>query len=97
MLIVGCGATGTVIANHLARAGVGHLTVVDRDFIELNNLQRQLLYDEHDLAQNLPKAAAAERKLRAINSEIEVRGLVSDVNAENIERLMAGMTLASCN
>jgi adenylyltransferase/sulfurtransferase len=93
VLIVGCGATGTVIANHLARAGVGHLTVVDRDFIELNNLQRQLLYDEHDLAENLPKAAAAERKLRAINSGIEVRGLVSDVNAENIEGLLAGMTL----
>ncbi len=93
VLVVGCGATGTVIANHLARAGVGHLTVADRDFIELNNLQRQLLYDEHDLAENLPKAAAAERKLRAINSEIEVRGLVTDVNAENIEALIAGMTL----
>ena len=93
VLVVGCGATGTVIANHLARAGVGHLTVVDRDFIELNNLQRQLLYDEQDLADNLPKAAAAERKLRAINSEIEVRGLVTDVNAQNIEDLMAGMTL----
>jgi len=93
VLVVGCGATGTVIANHLARAGVGHLTVVDRDFIELNNLQRQLLYDEQDLADNLPKAAAAERKLRVINSEIEVRGLVTDVNAENIEDLIAGMTL----
>ena len=54
--IIGCGATGTVIANHLARAGVGYLTVVDRDFIELNNLQRQLLFDEQDLAENLPKA-----------------------------------------
>jgi adenylyltransferase/sulfurtransferase len=59
----------------------------------MNNLQRQLLNEEHDLAENLPKAAAAERKLRAINSEIEVRGLVSEVNAENIEALMAGMTL----
>lgn len=93
VLVVGCGANGTNIANHLARAGVGHLTVVDRDFIELNNLQRQLLFDEIDLAQNLPKAVAAERKLRAINSDIDVRGLVSDVNAENIESLIAGMTL----
>jgi adenylyltransferase/sulfurtransferase len=93
VVVVGCGATGTVIANHLARAGVGHLTIVDRDFIELNNLQRQLLFDEQDLAENLPKAVAAERRLRAINSEIEVQGLVSDVNAENIERLIAGATV----
>jgi adenylyltransferase/sulfurtransferase len=93
VVVIGCGATGTNIANHLARAGVGHLTIVDRDFIELNNLQRQMLFDEADLADNLPKAIAAERKLRAINSEIEVTGLVSDVNAENIEALIAGTTL----
>ena len=92
-VVIGCGANGTVLANHLARAGVGRLTVVDRDFIELNNLQRQLLFDEQDLVQNLPKAAAAERKLRAINSEIEVNGLVSDVNAENIESLIEGATI----
>ncbi|MEW5958845.1 MAG: ThiF family adenylyltransferase [Chloroflexota bacterium] len=93
VVVVGCGATGTVIANHLARAGVGRLTIVDRDFVELNNLQRQLLFDEQDLAQNLPKAVAAERKLRAINSDIEVQGLVTDVNAENIEALIKGATL----
>ncbi len=93
VVVVGCGATGTVIANHLARAGVGHLTIADRDFVELNNLQRQLLFDEQDLADNLPKAVAAERKLRAINSEIDVTGLVTDVNAENIEALIAGATL----
>ncbi len=93
VVIIGCGATGTVIANHLARAGVGHLTIVDRDFIELSNLQRQLLFDEQDLAQNLPKAIAAERKLRAINADITVRGLVTDVNAENIEALIAGATV----
>lgn len=93
VVVIGCGATGTVIANHLARAGVGRLTIVDRDFIELNNLQRQLLFDEYDLADNLPKAAAAERRLRAINSEIEVQGIVSDVNPENIESLIAGATL----
>jgi adenylyltransferase/sulfurtransferase len=93
VVIIGCGATGTVIANHLTRAGVGHLTIVDRDFIELNNLQRQLLFDEQDLAAHLPKAIAAERKLRAINSDIEIRGIVTDVNAENIESLIAGATL----
>jgi adenylyltransferase/sulfurtransferase len=93
VVIIGCGATGTVIANHLARAGVGHLTVADRDFIELNNLPRQLLFDEQDLAANLPKAIAAERKLRAINSDIEVHGLVTDVHAENVETLIKGATL----
>jgi adenylyltransferase/sulfurtransferase len=93
VVIIGCGATGTVIANHLARAGVGHLTIVDRDFIELNNLQRQLLFDEQDLAENLPKAVAAERKLRTINSEIEIHGVVADVNPENIEALIKGATL----
>jgi len=93
VVVVGCGATGTMIANHLARAGVGELILIDRDFIELNNLQRQLLFDEDDLAANLPKAVAAERKLRAINSDIMITGLVSDVNAENIETLIAGATL----
>lgn len=93
VVIIGCGANGTIIANHLARAGVGHLTIVDRDFIELNNLQRQVLFDEQDLAENLPKAIAAERKLRAINSDIEVRGLVSDVDAENIESLIEDATV----
>ena len=93
VVIIGCGATGTVIANHLARAGVGHLIIADRDFVELNNLQRQLLFDEQDLAQNLPKAVAAERKLRAVNSDIEVQGLATDVNAENIETLIEGATV----
>ncbi len=93
VVVIGCGATGTVIANHLARTGVGHLTIVDRDFVELNNLQRQVLFDEQDLAENLPKAVAAERKLRAINSDIEIRGLVSDVNAENVEALIQGATV----
>src|SRR5579871_5688275 len=64
--IIGCGALGTVLANNLARAGVGHLTIADRDFIEANNLQRQVLFDEDDLARNLPKAIAAVEKLRRI-------------------------------
>jgi len=93
VVVIGCGANGTNIANLLARAGVGQLTVIDRDFIELSNLQRQMLFDEQDLAQNLPKAIAAERKLKAINSDIEVRGVVSDVNPENIEALIEGATL----
>ena len=66
--LCGCGALGTVLANALVRAGVGHLRLVDRDFIETNNLQRQVLFDEHDVAENLPKAEAAARKLAAINS-----------------------------
>ncbi|MEM7029432.1 MAG: ThiF family adenylyltransferase [Chloroflexota bacterium] len=93
VVVIGCGATGTVIANHLARTGVGNLVIVDRDFIELNNLQRQLLFDEADLAANLPKAIAAEKKLRAINADITVQGIVSDVNAENIEALIEGADL----
>ena len=70
--VCGCGALGTVLANHLARAGVGHIRIVDRDFIETHNLQRQILFDEQDVADNLPKAEAAARKLRRINSAIHV-------------------------
>lgn len=86
--IVGCGATGTVLANHLARAGVGHLRIVDRDFVEGNNLQRQLLFDEEDVRGGTPKARAAEARLRAVNSEIEIEGVVADVHAGNIEDLI---------
>ena len=75
VVLVGCGADGTLIADRLVRAGVGHLTLIDRDFIELNNLQRQVLYDEDDLRENLPKAVAAERKLRRTNSEVELTGI----------------------
>src|SRR6187431_190973 len=83
-IVCGCGALGTVIANTLARAGVGHLRIVDRDFIELNNLQRQVLFDEDDLAAGLPKAIAAGNKLRRINSTIEIEPLVTDVNHTNV-------------
>jgi molybdopterin-synthase adenylyltransferase len=86
--IIGLGATGSVLANHLARAGVGHLRLVDRDFVELNNLQRQLLYDETDVAEVLPKAVAAARKLRRINSNIEIEDIVADVSPVNIEGLI---------
>ncbi|MGB8648992.1 MAG: ThiF family adenylyltransferase [Anaerolineae bacterium] len=93
VLIVGCGATGSVIANTLARAGVGQLTIADRDFIELNNLQRQILFDEEDIAAGFPKAVAAANKLRKINSSIAVRPVVADINAENIEELVQAADL----
>lgn len=86
-LVVGCGALGTVIANMLARAGVGHLIIVDRDFIELTNLQRQVLFDEDDVRDAIPKAEAAKRKLATINSQVKVTAVVDDVNHTNIEKL----------
>lgn len=88
VLIVGMGALGTVVANHLARAGVGHLVFCDRDYVELSNLQRQTLFDEEDVEQFLPKAVAAERKLRKLNSEIEIEGHVTDISSSNIEEFI---------
>ncbi len=88
VVLVGCGATGTVIANHLVRAGIGYLRIVDRDYIELNNLQRQLLFDEDDIEAGLPKAVAAAQKLRRINSTIEVEPVVVDVDAGNVVQLV---------
>jgi adenylyltransferase/sulfurtransferase len=82
--LCGCGALGTVLANALVRGGVGHLRLVDRDFIETNNLQRQVLFDEHDVAENLPKAEAAARKLGAINSSVYVEPVVTDIDRTNI-------------
>ena len=87
-LVCGCGALGSVIANTLARAGVGHLRIVDRDFLELNNLQRQVLYDESDVAAGLPKAIAAQAKLRQINSQIEIDAIVADVDYTNVAGLL---------
>ncbi|MGE0605501.1 MAG: ThiF family adenylyltransferase [Pirellulales bacterium] len=86
-LIVGCGALGTVLANTLVRAGVGHVRIVDRDFVELNNLQRQVLFDEDDVAGTLPKAVAAADKLRRINSQVEIEPIVADVDHTNIVAL----------
>jgi len=93
VVIVGCGALGTAQANALVRAGVGAIRIIDRDFVEESNLQRQLLFDESDAAANLPKAVAAERKLRAINSEVRIEGLVTDVGGHNIESLVGGFDL----
>lgn len=87
-LVVGCGALGTVIANMLARAGVGHLVIVDRDFIEITNLQRQVLFDEADVRDAIPKAEAAKRKIAQINSQVEVTAVVDDVNHTNLEKLI---------
>ena len=92
-LICGCGALGSVIANTLARAGVGYLRIVDRDFLELNNLQRQVLFDEQDVAARLPKAIAADKKIRQINGAIEIDPQVVDINHRNILQLADSMDL----
>src|SRR5690348_15975823 len=85
--LCGCGALGTVLANALVRAGVGRLRLVDRDFIETSNLQRQVLFDEADVAANLPKAVAASRKLGAINSAVSVEPVVTDIDRTNVEEM----------
>ncbi len=87
-VVVGCGALGTVVASALVRAGVGRVRVVDRDFIETHNLQRQILFTERDIAENLPKAEAAERHLREANSAVEVEGVVADFSRSNAETLV---------
>jgi molybdopterin-synthase adenylyltransferase len=89
VLIVGCGALGSHLAEALARAGVGRLRVVDRDVVELHNLQRQALFDEQDVAARLPKAEATARRLRRINSTITVDARVLDLNPRNVEELIA--------
>lgn len=91
--LIGCGALGSSLANLLVRAGLGFLRVVDRDFIELNNLQRQTLFDEQDIADHLPKAAAACRKLERVNSAVRVEPVVADVTAANVETLCEGADL----
>ncbi len=93
VLICGCGALGSMLATLLARAGVGMLRIVDRDFLELNNLQRQMLYDEADVAAQYPKAIAAAEKLRQINSSIQIEPHVADISAANILELASGMDL----
>jgi adenylyltransferase/sulfurtransferase len=86
-LVCGCGALGSVIAGTLVRAGVGFVRIVDRDFVELNNLQRQFLFDEEDAAGTLPKAVAAAEKLRRVNSAVEIDPIVADVTHLNIAKL----------
>jgi molybdopterin/thiamine biosynthesis adenylyltransferase len=93
VLIVGCGALGTVIANSLVRAGVGFVRIIDRDFIELNNLPRQILFDEEDIRKGLPKAIAAAEKLRLINSDVKIEPIVADLTSGNIEELIKDVDL----
>jgi len=91
--IVGCGATGSAVASLLARSGVGTLRLIDRDYVEASNLQRQALFDEADAAESIPKALAAARKIAAFNSQIVVEPLVSDLTPANIQALLGGMQL----
>ena len=91
--IVGCGATGSALAGLLARAGVGKLRIIDRDYVEPSNLQRQSLFDEKDALESLPKAVAAARKIASFNSEIAIEPEVNDLTPGNIEGLLEGMDL----
>ena len=92
-VIVGCGAIGAAAAGLLVRAGVGRVRILDRDFVEPSNLQRQTLFDEDDARAAIPKAVAAQRKLRAINSSVAVEGLVADLNPRNADELLTGFDL----
>ncbi|MGA8185996.1 MAG: ThiF family adenylyltransferase [Terriglobia bacterium] len=92
-VIVGCGALGTAQANALVRAGVGTLRIVDRDYVEESNLQRQSLFDENDARESLPKAVAAELKLKQINSDVRTEGIVADATSRNIEDLVRGFDI----
>src|SRR5580700_10209955 len=87
-VVVGCGALGSFHAAALARAGVGRLTIIDRDYVEESNLHRQWLFEEADAAEGLPKAVAAERRIARMNSTIRVRGAVADLTASNVQELM---------
>ena len=91
--IVGCGATGACVSGLLARAGVGLLVIIDRDYVEPSNLQRQSLFDEADAAESLPKAIAAARKIAAFNSEVQTTPVVADLTPENIESLLGDADL----
>jgi adenylyltransferase/sulfurtransferase len=88
-VLVGCGAIGAAAANLLVRAGIGSLRILDRDFVEASNLQRQSLFNEEDARLALPKAVAAERRLRSINSDVEVEGIVADLTARNARDLLS--------
>src|SRR5580698_4022931 len=91
--IVGCGALGTVHAEAMARAGVGSLRIIDRDFVEWSNLQRQFLFEESDAVEALPKAVAAARRLARVNSEVTVEPMVADLTAANVEDLFEDIDL----
>jgi len=92
-VLVGCGAIGAAAASLLVRAGIGRLRILDRDFVETSNLQRQSLFTESDAREALPKAVAAEKNLRAINSDVQVEGLIADLTPRNTEELLSGFPL----
>ena len=92
-VLVGCGAIGAATANMLVRAGIGRLRILDRDFVEPSNLQRQTLFNESDAREALPKAVAAERNLRSVNSGVRVEGIVADLTSRNVEELLSGFPL----
>ncbi len=98
-VLIGCGAIGTVVASTLVRVGVGNLKLIDKDSVEYQDLTNHLLFDEEDVISQLPKAIAAERRLRKINSSAAVTGILADVNQSNIEQLIggAGLVIASLN
>jgi len=89
-VIIGCGALGAIQAETLVRAGVGKVTLVDRDFVEESNLQRQITFEETDSKERLPKAIAAARRLSRVNSYVQTEAIVTDVNYENIEEIITG-------
>jgi len=91
--IVGCGATGSAVASLLARSGLGTIRIIDRDYVEPSNLQRQTLFDEADARESLPKAIAAARRIAAFNSQIVVEPQVADLTPENIEALLEGVSV----
>ncbi|MDR7239292.1 thiazole biosynthesis adenylyltransferase ThiF [Neobacillus drentensis] len=91
VLIIGAGALGSGSAEVLTRAGVGRITIIDRDYVEASNLQRQQLYTEEDVAEKLPKAAAAEKRLLAINSDVEVVSIIGDATPQLLEELVVGV------
>jgi molybdopterin/thiamine biosynthesis adenylyltransferase len=93
LVIVGCGATGSALVSLLARAGVGHLRIIDRDYVESSNLQRQSLFDESDAVESIPKAAAAAKKITAFNSEIVTEAHIADLTPVNIAQLLEGVQL----
>ncbi len=93
VLVCGCGALGCVVADALVRSGVGFVRLVDRDFVDLDNLHRQILFDESDAADHLPKAVAAAQRLARVNSEVQIEPVVVDVNADNIRQLAEDVEL----
>jgi len=93
VLLVGCGALGSALAEMMTRGGVASLTIVDRDFVEESNLQRQSLFDEADARQGMPKAKAAELRLLRINAQVDVKGIVADFTAENAPSYVKGVDL----